>query len=135
MSAAVIGTLIGTFTWFNSLSVAALFLDPIMMNKYLEIPKLTKVLTSLFLPNSGLYWSLKLVSYREAIGSGATWENFRSSAIPGDNIVLPEILACMVASFFLYGFFIFYLDNTWPWQLGIPKHPLFLFQVRTQGRL
>ncbi|EEC00249.1 ABC transporter, putative [Ixodes scapularis] len=34
----------------------------------------------------------------------------------------------MIGSVFIYGLLLWYLDNVWPYQYGIPKHPLYFLQ-------
>ncbi|XP_003740839.1 retinal-specific ATP-binding cassette transporter [Galendromus occidentalis] len=125
----VIGTLVGTLCWFLSLSISTSFLDPINQNRYQSLSRSAKLLTTLFLPNSGLYWCFKLISFRESQGVGAHWASIYSPAVPGDNIVLGSVMTDLLLGCLLYSLLIFYLDNVWPWQLGIPRHPLFLFQA------
>ena len=66
--AAVIGTLAGTLSWVLSLSISTSFLDPMQQNRYQTLSRSAKLLTTLFLPNSGLYWCFKLISFKESQG-------------------------------------------------------------------
>ncbi|KAH7953975.1 hypothetical protein HPB49_014680 [Dermacentor silvarum] len=67
--------------------------------------------------------------YRErenqAKHDGARWSNFRITGSPYDNVTLFGMTLVVCAYCLVYGMLIWYLDNVWPWQYGIPKDPLF----------
>ncbi|KAH6935520.1 hypothetical protein HPB50_006590 [Hyalomma asiaticum] len=56
---------------------------------------------------------------------GARWSNFRATGSPYDNVTLFGMTLVVCCYCIVYGMFVWYLDNVWPWQYGIPKDPLF----------
>ncbi|CAN7995326.1 unnamed protein product [Ixodes hexagonus] len=124
---AVVGVIFSTVAWVLSFSLPTTLLDPLGEDKYMGIGRSVKLATSL-LPNSGLYWCYRLIAYFEGQGKGASWANMNSQAVPADNVTLLDVVLVMIASVFMYGVLLWYLDNVWPYQYGIPKHPLYFLQ-------
>ncbi|CAN8022545.1 unnamed protein product [Ixodes persulcatus] len=124
---AVVGVIFSTVGWVLSYSLPTTLLDPLGQDNYMVIGRSVKLATSLF-PNCGLYWCYRLISYFEGQGIGASWTNLNDQAVPADNVTLLEIVLVMIGSVFIYGLLLWYLDNVWPYQYGIPKHPLYFLQ-------
>uniref|UniRef100_V5HCJ7 Putative retinal-specific rim abc transporter n=1 Tax=Ixodes ricinus TaxID=34613 RepID=V5HCJ7_IXORI len=124
---AVVGVIFSTVGWVLSYSLPTTLLDPLGQDNYMVIGRSVKLATSLF-PNCGLYWCYRLISYFEGQGIGASWTNLNNQAVPADNVTLLEIVLVMIGSVFIYGLLLWYLDNVWPYQYGIPKHPLYFLQ-------
>ncbi|XP_040061354.3 LOW QUALITY PROTEIN: phospholipid-transporting ATPase ABCA3 [Ixodes scapularis] len=124
---AVVGVIFSTVGWVLSYSLPTTLLDPLGQDNYMVIGRSVKLATSLF-PNCGLYWCYRLISYFEGQGIGASWTNINNQAVPSDNVTLLEIMLVMIGSVFIYGLLLWYLDNVWPYQYGIPKHPLYFLQ-------
>ncbi|KAM7299963.1 hypothetical protein ISCGN_020527, partial [Ixodes scapularis] len=123
----VVGVIFSTVGWVLSYSLPTTLLDPLGQDNYMVIGRSVKLATSLF-PNCGLYWCYRLISYFEGQGIGASWTNINNQAVPSDNVTLLEIMLVMIGSVFIYGLLLWYLDNVWPYQYGIPKHPLYFLQ-------
>ncbi|KAG0409982.1 hypothetical protein HPB47_012907, partial [Ixodes persulcatus] len=124
---AVVGVIFSTVGWVLSFTLPTTLLDPPDEDSYMGIGRSLKLTTSL-LPNTGLYWCYRLISFFEGQGIGASWTNINSQAVPADNVTLLEIVLVMIGSVFIYGLLLWYLDNVWPYQYGIPKHPLYFLQ-------
>ncbi|KAK8788092.1 hypothetical protein V5799_022135, partial [Amblyomma americanum] len=123
----VIGVIFSTVGWVTSYSLPTTLLDPLGSDNYMSISRAAKLSTSL-LPNSGLYWAFRLISFFEGQGIGAKWSNLGVVAVPADNVTLGQVVLMMLVSVFIYALLLWYLDNVWPFQYGIPKHPLFFLQ-------
>ncbi|KAL1437474.1 hypothetical protein MTO96_048860 [Rhipicephalus appendiculatus] len=126
-NSAVIGVIFSTVGWVISYSLPTSILDPLGSDRYMSISRSAKLSTSL-LPNSGLYWAFRLISFLEGQGIGAKWSNLGMEAVPADNVTLGQIVLIMLVSVLIYALLLWYLDNVWPFQYGIPKHPLFFLQ-------
>lgn len=126
-NSAVVGVIFSTVGWVTSYSLPTSILDPLGSDRYMSISRSAKLSTSL-LPNSGLYWAFRLISFLEGQGIGAKWSNLGMEAVPADNVTLGEIVLIMLTSVLIYALLLWYLDNVWPFQYGIPKHPLFFLQ-------
>ncbi|XP_064490186.1 ATP-binding cassette sub-family A member 2-like [Ornithodoros turicata] len=124
----VVGVVFSVIGWVVSYAVPTTLLDPQGSDRYYTLSAKAKLLTSL-LPNTGLHWCFRLINFLEVQGIGASWSNLYVPAVPADNIVLGQVMLLMLASTFLYSFLIWYLDNVWPYQYGIPKHPLYFLQI------
>ncbi|XP_070383250.1 phospholipid-transporting ATPase ABCA3-like isoform X2 [Dermacentor albipictus] len=127
-NSAVVGVIFSTVGWVISYSLPTSILDPLGTDRYMSVSRNAKLSTSL-LPNSGLYWAFRLISFLEGQGIGAKWSNLGTEAVPADNVTLGQIVLIMLASVFIYALLLWYLDNVWPFQYGIPKHPLFFLQI------
>ncbi|KAK8760612.1 hypothetical protein V5799_028121 [Amblyomma americanum] len=70
-----------------------------------------------------------------SLDQGAHWSNLHIPGSPYDNVTLVGMLCAVLCYCLVYAALIWYLDNVWPWQYGIPKGPLFftkpfsLFQI------
>lgn len=126
-NSAVVGVIFSTVGWVISYSLPTTLLDPLGDDRYMGVSRTAKLATSL-LPNSGLYWAFRLVSFFEGQGMGANWGNLATVAVPADNVTLGAIILMMLTSVVVYALLLWYLDNVWPFQYGIPKHPLFFLQ-------
>ncbi|KAL3227295.1 hypothetical protein MRX96_024254 [Rhipicephalus microplus] len=126
-NSAVVGVIFSTVGWVISYSLPTSILDPLGSDRYMSISRSAKLSTSL-LPNSGLYWAFRLISFLEGQGIGAKWSNLGMEAVPADNVTLGQIILIMLTSVLIYALLLWYLDNVWPFQYGIPKHPFFFLQ-------
>ncbi|XP_075727970.1 phospholipid-transporting ATPase ABCA3-like isoform X4 [Rhipicephalus microplus] len=127
-NSAVVGVIFSTVGWVISYSLPTSILDPLGSDRYMSISRSAKLSTSL-LPNSGLYWAFRLISFLEGQGIGAKWSNLGMEAVPADNVTLGQIILIMLTSVLIYALLLWYLDNVWPFQYGIPKHPFFFLQI------
>ncbi|KAM7293395.1 retinal-specific phospholipid-transporting ATPase ABCA4 [Ixodes scapularis] len=63
-------------------------------------------------------------------GGGSRWNNLHLPGSPYDNVTLLHMVVVVSVYCLIYALFVWYLDNVWPWQYGIPKEPLFCFKWR-----
>lgn len=61
--------------------------------------------------------------------NGAHWSNVHRLGSPYDNVTILEVLLAVLVYCFVCASLVWYLDNVWPWQYGIPKTPLFFIKV------
>ncbi|KAG0443993.1 hypothetical protein HPB47_014306 [Ixodes persulcatus] len=61
---------------------------------------------------------------------GSRWSNLHLPGTPYDNVTLLHMVVVVSIYCLIYALFVWYLDNVWPWQYGIPKEPLFCFKWR-----
>ncbi|KAL3178278.1 hypothetical protein MRX96_038788 [Rhipicephalus microplus] len=60
--------------------------------------------------------------------TGPTGATSAFPARPYDNVTLFGMTLVVCCYCVVYGMFVWYLDNVWPWQYGIPKDPLFFIK-------
>jgi len=84
-------------------------------------------LATALLPNMGLSWCFSILGSLENSNIGANWSNLFSSNELYQNMAIGHVLAVMLASCFIYGLLIYYIDSIWPWQFGVPKPFYFPF--------
>ena len=121
----VVGVIVTVIVWICTYAIPFGIWNPslnpsmnvIATNKY-------RLLTS-FLPNGGLSWALSIIGQFEDMNQSASL--IRQSYLYGD-LTLGLVMFVMLLSCLLYGLLIWYLDNVWPFQFGVPKSPLYLFQ-------
>ncbi|CAG2112272.1 unnamed protein product, partial [Medioppia subpectinata] len=74
-----------------------------------------------FLPNSAMQWFFSVMSEWEAKGQGLSWGNLWSDAPKYGDFTGGLVLLMQLVSVLFYVLLIWYVDNVWPWQFGIPK--------------
>ncbi|XP_075740873.1 phospholipid-transporting ATPase ABCA3-like [Rhipicephalus microplus] len=72
-----------------------------------------------------LHWIVRIISAHEENNQGARWSNIDMTGSPYDNVTLTVMFCVVLGYCVLYAVLVWYLDNVWPWQYGIPKEPLF----------
>lgn len=82
---------------------------------------------SSILPNMGLSWCLAIIGQFEVLSTGAKWSTLYHRTSLYSNLTLGLVMGVMFLSCFLYAFLIWYLDNVWPFQYGVPKPVYFPF--------
>lgn len=82
---------------------------------------------SCLLPNSALTWAIRYVAQKENMGEGIQWYNMNDQNTVYGKFTFLRALAMMLFSSLLMSFLVWYLDNVWPWQPGVPKPFYFLF--------
>lgn len=80
------------------------------------------------LPMGSLFWFITLFGNNENLNVGLNFSNMNASNILYGDFTLNWAIFMTILSYFLYAFFIWYLDLVWPFQHGVPKSPLFLFE-------
>src|SRR5699024_2831123 len=58
---------------------------------------------------------------------GAGWSNLSNHTSVYGSFTQTAAILMVIASYPMYAFLIWYLDNVWPFQYGVPKSPWFLF--------
>ncbi|KAI1295429.1 Phospholipid-transporting ATPase ABCA3 [Halotydeus destructor] len=77
------------------------------------------------LPTLGMDSSLEIIHKFENLGEGSTYGNLFDYVYPYSDISLGAVMICMLFSCLFWSFMIWYVDNVWPWQNGVPKAPWF----------
>ncbi|XP_072143707.1 phospholipid-transporting ATPase ABCA3-like [Dermacentor andersoni] len=110
--------------WMLTYEVPIFFMDVPGSVEYADLSLGQKVVTSIF-PNMALHWIIRIISAHEENNQGARWSNLNMTGSLYDNITL-TVMMCVVLSYCVfYAILVWYLDNVWPWQYGIPKEPFF----------
>lgn len=87
-----------------------------------------KRIFSALLPVGSLFWFISIMDYLERYDIGLNFSTLtKSSTNFGDFTMLLNIIIILM-SYFIYAFLIWYIDNVWPFQYGIPKSPFFIFK-------
>ena len=63
------------------------------------------------------------------LGSGLQWSNLAKPVNIDDDFSMAIVFVMLVSDCVLYGFIMFYVDNVWPGEYGIPQPWYFLFTV------
>ena len=87
----------------------------------------TQRLWSCLLPNSALTFGMGVIGEKESVSSGAHFNNLNEPTITYGTLTLLVIMGMMLMSCFIMCVLIWYLDNVWPWQDGVPKPIWFPF--------
>ncbi|KAH7969138.1 hypothetical protein HPB52_015009 [Rhipicephalus sanguineus] len=114
--------------WMLTYEVPIFFMDLPGSVEYADLSLGQKVSTSIF-PNMALHWIVRIISAHEENNQGARWSNIQMAGSPYDNVTLTVMLCVVLGYCVLYAVLVWYLDNVWPWQYGIPKEPLFFAKV------
>ncbi|KAH6936710.1 hypothetical protein HPB50_020914 [Hyalomma asiaticum] len=110
--------------WMLTYEVPIFFMDLPGSVEYADLSLGQKVATSIF-PNMALHWIVRIISAHEENNQGARWSNIHITGSPYDNVTLTMMLCVVLGYCALYAVLVWYLDNVWPWQYGIPKEPFF----------
>ena len=87
----------------------------------------TQRLWSCLLPNSALSFGLGVMGEKESVSSGVQFDNFSEPTVTYGTLTLLVIMGMMLMSSLIMCVLIWYLDNVWPWQDGVPKPLWFPF--------
>ncbi|KAH8024624.1 hypothetical protein HPB51_000064 [Rhipicephalus microplus] len=110
--------------WMLTYEVPVFFMDFPGSVEYADLSLGQKIATSIF-PNMALHWIVRIISAHEENNQGARWSNIGMTGSPYDNVTLAVMFCVVLGYCVLYAVLVWYLDNVWPWQYGIPKEPLF----------
>ncbi|XP_077558497.1 phospholipid-transporting ATPase ABCA3-like [Haemaphysalis longicornis] len=110
--------------WMLTYEVPIFFMDVPGYLPYENLSLGQKILTSIF-PNMALHWMFRIINLHEENNQGAHWSNLHLTGTPYDNVTLVGLMSVVLCYCLLYALLVWYLDNVWPWQYGIPKEPLF----------
>ncbi|KAL3178264.1 hypothetical protein MRX96_038774 [Rhipicephalus microplus] len=109
--------------WTLTYEVPVFFMDVPGSVEYVDLSLMQKIQSSIF-PNMAAHWIFRIISLHEENNDGTHWSNFRVPGSPYDNVTLFGMTLVVCCYCVIYGMFVWYLDNVWPWQYGIPKDPL-----------
>lgn len=87
----------------------------------------TSRLMTCLLPSGSLLWLLSIMGTLENSGIGLTFSSLDAHTITYLNFSALHVLLMIIGSYVLYFIAIWYLDNVWPFQPGVPKSPIYLF--------
>ncbi|XP_075741902.1 phospholipid-transporting ATPase ABCA3-like [Rhipicephalus microplus] len=113
--------------WTLTYEVPVFFMDVPESVEYEDLSLIQKIQSSIF-PNMVAHWIFRIISLHEENNDGAHWSNFRVPGSPYDNVTLFGMTLVVCCYCVVYGMFVWYLHNVWPWQYGIPKDPLFFIK-------
>ena len=123
----VLAVVVTVIVWILSYAVPFGVLMPLFHPEINIIGTNKYRILSAFLPNMGLSWAFAIVGQFEILGTGAHWSTlFKETPVYG-SMTLGVILFTMLMSCLLYGILIWYVDNVWPFQYGVPKSIFFPF--------
>ena len=117
----VVGIVIGIIYWILSL-VPGLLLSSLITGGE-DFGRLWSCLT----PNGAITFAFQIILVQESFRQGANFSNLYREVFLLPGLSLGAVMGMMFASLFLTGFLIWYLDNVWPWQPGVPKSVWYLF--------
>ncbi|KAG1714023.1 ATP-binding cassette sub-family A member 3 [Nymphon striatum] len=95
--------------------------------KVFTIHGLSAKLATCLLPNTGLYWALKIFFQFEYRGVGLQWNNIDEEIVRGVPYSMLTIFKMYFVSWAIQLIIIWYFDAAWPWQEGVPKPLYFPF--------
>ncbi|CAN8002787.1 unnamed protein product, partial [Ixodes pacificus] len=114
--------------WMLTYELPLFFMDVPGSVAYSDLTLDQKLLSSVF-PNVAIHWIFRIVNLHEEYNDGSRWSNLHLPGSPYDNVTLLHMVVVVFIYCLIYALFVWYLDNVWPWQYGIPKEPLFCFKV------
>lgn len=83
---------------------------------------------SCFVNNLAMCLGIHIISLFEGIGIGANFENFKNGVYADEKFSLLDIMCVIFVNNFIHLFVMYYCDNVFPGDYGIPKAWYFLFK-------
>lgn len=124
----VIAVIVTCLLWIMTAMLLFSFLNPaIRKDVNIEKSNPLRILSS-FLPTGSLMWHFSMLGYWEYRGVGLHANNYCTSTNNYQSFTPLTVSLISLLSIPLYAFLIWYLDNIWPFQFGVPKSPYFLFK-------
>src|SRR5699024_4791712 len=80
------------------------------------------------LPTSSITFLFSILGDLEQKGHGLSWSTLTFNGGIYEDYTPLTILLLVAVSLPMYALLIWYFDAVWPWQPGIPRSPVFLFQ-------
>ena len=115
-----------TILWIVASALIFRFQVPsIAQSGNVEAGNFGRLLTS-FTPCGSLIFYFSILGDLENKGTGLGWTNMATRQTIYGNFSVLVVLLCILLSCLLYAFLIFYLDNVWPFQHGVPRSPFFI---------
>lgn len=122
----VIAVVATTILWIVASALIFRFQVPsIAQSGNVEAGNFGRLLTS-FTPCGSLIFYFSILGDLENKGTGLGWTNMATRQTIYGNFSVLIVLLCILLSCLLYAFLIFYLDNVWPFQHGVPRSPFFI---------
>lgn len=87
----------------------------------------TSRLMTCLLPSGSLLWFLSIMGTLDNSNNGLTFGNLNAHTTTYLSFTALDVWLMTIASYVLYFIAIWYLDNVWPFQPGVPKSPIYLF--------
>ncbi|KAH9405759.1 hypothetical protein TYRP_014055, partial [Tyrophagus putrescentiae] len=123
----VIATIVMTILWVVSVTLIFRSLVPsVNPNMAIEDGNTSRLMTCL-LPSGSLIWFLSIMGALENTGNGLHFTNLNQHTTVYLGFTALQVWLMTLASYVLYFIAIWYLDNVWPFQPGVPKSPFYLF--------
>jgi len=123
----VLAVVVTTILWILSCTLIFRLLNPSLSESNIEQNNPIRLMTSL-IPTGSLLWFFSIMGDLENKETGLHWFNINSHQSIYNNFNVLSVAFMIVISCLLYAFLIFYLDNVWPFQHGVPKSPLFILK-------
>lgn len=82
---------------------------------------------SCFVNNLGMCLGIHIISLLEGIGIGVQFENFKNGVYADEKFSLFDVMIIMFVNNFIHLFVMYYCDNVFPGNHGIPKPWYFVF--------
>lgn len=93
------------------------------------VAPLSRLRALAYLPNLAMVLATRLIAKFEGQTVGLTLETFAEPVNEFNNLTFQHIIISMVTSCVIYSIILWYLDNVWPWQPGVPKPFYFFFTL------
>lgn len=93
-----------------------------------EKNNLSRYLSTL-VPFGSIQWIFSIAGSYETYQSSLSFNNMTRLTPKYGSFTFLNVLLIMLLSHLLYIFLIWYLDNVWPFQYGVPKSPIFFFKA------
>ncbi|KAI2807884.1 hypothetical protein RDWZM_005336 [Blomia tropicalis] len=124
----VLAIIVTVIIWILCSTVIFRFLMPSLSTGEVIQKNPIRFLTSMT-PMASFIWFFSILGDLESkTNSGLQFKNIHTTiSVFGDFNVI-SVVEAILLSYILYFFLIFYLDNVWPFQPGVPKSPFFIFQ-------
>lgn len=120
----VLAVIVTVIFWIVATALTISLLHPTFCNCDVAKTNIWRHASS-FLPTGSLFWVFAFLGDLEKKKSGLRWSTLASHESIYTDFTALYLLADLLLSLPLYGFLIFYLDNVWPFQFGLPKSPIF----------
>jgi len=124
----VIATIVTTILWIvMSVLIWYNLVPSIQSSINVTATNISRLFTCL-LPSGTIIWFISIMGTCEINGLPLSFGNLNSPTRLYGNLTPFYVLLMSLGADLLYVFLIWYLDNVWPFQHGVPKSPIFLFK-------
>ena len=111
--------------WITASSLTMRFLSP-SLNQLNSVENVNfwRFVTSM-LPTGSFFWFMSIIGHLEVQNSGLNWTDFAMPTSLYSDFTALSITLAIILSIVFYIILIWYLENVWPFQYGVPKSPIF----------